>query len=264
MTRCIWSPSPEPRRPGTRPCKRRFRGRFPPLPGAKTSATARPLTSPTLKSNGPGSPFCWKWRGCAAFRSLLFVPLLRDGATIGIISVSRREAGRFAPHHVQLLQTFADQAVIAIENVRLFDEVQAKTRDLKEALHQQTATADILKVIAVSPSDVGPVLEALVETAARAGDALGGRGASSRRRRLPPVPPMSRIRKPDAVSGWRNPRADRRSAVGRVALTRDRHAHVCSMPPARIPEMQKAARLTWRLSAPSCRVRCCARARVSA
>jgi GAF domain-containing protein len=99
------------------------------------------------------------------FRGLLFVPLLRDGATIGVIGVSRAEAGAFAAHHVQLLQTFADQAVIAIGNVRLFDEVQAKTADLTEALRQQTATGEVLKVIASSPTNVGPALQAIVESA---------------------------------------------------------------------------------------------------
>ncbi len=84
---------------------------------------------------------------------------------IGFISVTRTETGSFADHHVQLLKTFADQAVIAIENVRLFDEVQAKTRDLTEALTYQTGSANILKVIASSPTDVGPVLRAIVESA---------------------------------------------------------------------------------------------------
>src|SRR6266403_4394202 len=79
------------------------------------------------------------------FRSMLRVPLLRDRAPIGFISVTRVEPGRFAAHHVQLLQTFADQAVIAIENTRLFNET-------REALERQTATADILKVIASTPS----------------------------------------------------------------------------------------------------------------
>ena len=101
------------------------------------------------------------------FRSLLFVPLLRDGTAIGLISVTRLEAGTFAPHHVQLLQTFADQAVIAIGNVRLFDEVQAKTHDLTEALERQTASADILKVIASSPDDVQPVFQAIAERSNR-------------------------------------------------------------------------------------------------
>ena len=99
------------------------------------------------------------------FRSMLFVPLLREGTVIGIISVTQVAAGRFTDHHVQLLQTFADQAVIAIGNVRLFDEVQAKTRDLTEALTFQTGSSNILSVIASSPTGVGPVLQAIVESA---------------------------------------------------------------------------------------------------
>ena len=106
------------------------------------------------------------------FRSLLFVPLRREGIIIGMIGVSRPEPGAFAPNHVQLLQTFADQAVIAIGNVRLFDEVQAKTRDLSEALTYQTGSGNILSVIASSPTDVGPVLKAIVETACELCDAL--------------------------------------------------------------------------------------------
>ena len=94
------------------------------------------------------------------YRSVLFVPLMNGGLPIGMISVARVAPGTFAPHHVQLLQTFADQAVIAIENVRLFNETQ-------EALERQTATADILKVIAGSPDDVQPVFEAIAERAKR-------------------------------------------------------------------------------------------------
>src|SRR5262249_14304268 len=80
------------------------------------------------------------------WRSLLAVPLMRDGQPIGVITVTRVEPGRFDDHLVQLLRTFADQAVIAIENARLFEQVQARTRDLEEALQQQTATADVPKV----------------------------------------------------------------------------------------------------------------------
>jgi len=85
---------------------------------------------------------------------------MNHGAPIGVIAVTRAEPGAFASSHVQLLQTFADQAVIAIENTRLFNETQ-------EALERQTATADILKVIASSPSDVQPVFDAIAASANR-------------------------------------------------------------------------------------------------
>jgi two-component system, NtrC family, sensor kinase len=98
------------------------------------------------------------------YRSMLFVPLLRDRKPIGVIAVTRVEPGPFVEHHVQLLQTFADQAVIAIENVRLFDEVQARTEDLRESLQFQTATSDVLKVISSSPDTLQPVLDVIVET----------------------------------------------------------------------------------------------------
>ncbi|MDX3965113.1 MAG: GAF domain-containing protein [Bradyrhizobium sp.] len=94
------------------------------------------------------------------FRSVLFMPLMNRGAPVGMISVTRAEPGAFAPDLVQLLQTFADQAVIAIENARLFNET-------KESLERQTATADILKVMAASPSDVQPVFEAIAVNANR-------------------------------------------------------------------------------------------------
>ena len=99
------------------------------------------------------------------YRSMLFAPLMNKGVSIGFVAVTRVQPGHFADHHAQLLQTFADQAVIAIENVRLFDEVQAKTRDLEEALRYQTGSANILRVIASSPTDVKPVLKAIVESA---------------------------------------------------------------------------------------------------
>ena len=98
------------------------------------------------------------------WRSVTFTPLMSQGTLIGYIACTRRETGVLADHYVQLLRTFADQAVIAIENVRRFNET-------KEALERQTATAEILKVIASSPSDVQPVFAAIANSANRL---LGG------------------------------------------------------------------------------------------
>ncbi len=98
-------------------------------------------------------------------RTFLGVPLLREGTPIGALTLTRSVVRPFTDKQIELITTFADQAVIAIENVRLFDEVQAKTRDLTEALTYQTGSANILSVIASSPTDVAPVLQAIVTSA---------------------------------------------------------------------------------------------------
>ncbi|HSF07430.1 MAG TPA: GAF domain-containing protein [Methylomirabilota bacterium] len=100
-------------------------------------------------------------------RRFLAVPMVREGQPIGAIRVSRSDATPFTEQHIALLKTFADQAVIAIENVRLFTELQARNRDLSEALEQQTATAEILRAISSSPTDLQPVMDAIAENAGR-------------------------------------------------------------------------------------------------
>ena len=105
---------------------------------------------------------CWVPLG--GWRTFLVVPLRQHGEIIGTLNARRTEVRPFTPAQIKLLETFADQAVIAIENVRLFNE-------LKESLEQQTATSEILGVIASSPTDIQPVLDMVAENAARLCDA---------------------------------------------------------------------------------------------
>ena len=113
----------------------------------------------------------------AGWRTFLGVPLRQQGELIGALNARRNEVRPFTPAQIKLLETFADQAVIAIENVRLFQE-------LKESLEQQTATSEILGVIASSPTDIQPVLDVVADNAARLCDADDATDSACRGRRL--------------------------------------------------------------------------------
>ena len=102
-----------------------------------------------------------------ARRTVVSVPLVRDGTAVGVITLNRRSVNPFAPPQIELLTTFADQAMIAIENARLFEAVQARTAELSEALEQQTATSEVLKVISRSAFDLPKVLDTLIQSAAQ-------------------------------------------------------------------------------------------------
>jgi len=114
------------------------------------------------------------WARQLGFRTMVSVPLLTKGAAIGVIAVRRAEVRPFTDSQIALVETFADQAVIALENVRLFKELQERNRALTEALEQQTATSEILQIISRAPTQPMPVLFAIAERAARLCDAWNG------------------------------------------------------------------------------------------
>src|SRR5215813_7737914 len=101
------------------------------------------------------------------YRTVLAVPMLREGVPIGVLILTRKEVRPFTDKQIELVSTFADQAAIAIENVRLFDSVEARTRELSESLEQQTATSEVLKVISSSPGELELVFEAMLQNATR-------------------------------------------------------------------------------------------------
>ena len=155
------------------------------------------------------------------WRAVLAVPLLRDGIPVGALTVGKAEPKPFSDRQIQLLNTFADQALIAIENVRLFETEQQRTRELSELLEQQTATSEVLKVISSSPGDLQPVFDAIL---ANATDLCGARFASLRLSEGDQLRTVSLYNAPVAlVEHWRSTplvRPHPESALGRTALTK--------------------------------------------
>jgi GAF domain-containing protein/CheY-like chemotaxis protein len=120
---------------------------------------------PDIKAAPAKARAAQQWRRIGGYRTVLAVPLVREGVVIGAVVLTRTAVHRFTPRQIELAETFADQAVIAIENARLFDQVQARTRELSESLEQQTATSEVLQIISSSPGQLQPVFQAMLQNA---------------------------------------------------------------------------------------------------
>ena len=142
-----------------------------PIRAERGSASGRALLEgrvihiPDVKAD---SEYTWiEAQRLGAYRTMLCVPMLREGSPIGVILLNRNAVRPFTERQIELAMTFADQAVIAIENVRLFEAEQQRTRELSESLEQQTATSDVLRVISTSTGDLMPVFESMLQNAVR-------------------------------------------------------------------------------------------------
>ena len=136
-------------------------------PGERAVRDRRPHAVEDVATAGDVSDVMRETGRRRGWHANLFIPMLREDVALGLISITRRDPGPFAADEIALLETFAAQAVIAIENVRLFKELEARNRELTEAVEQQTATAGILNVISRSPTNIQPVFDAILESAVR-------------------------------------------------------------------------------------------------
>jgi GAF domain-containing protein len=160
--------------------KLRMRGPIQPGPGTaldRVVRTKRPVHFPDItkeKAYRRGESLFVTAAKLGGYRSLLSVPMLQDGKLIGAIAMQRREVCRFTDKQIALVENFAAQAVIAIENARLLNELRRRTNDLSESLERQTATSEVLKIISTSPGDLEPVFQSMLTNATRLCDAKFG------------------------------------------------------------------------------------------